>query len=165
MNGQVAAMNLTIPAVTEANIAKRDAIPLIWARSTIADYMRDFNVPGRLARHSNMDDIELKKAVTQLGLDFSLMTQWTSFLAVSKQVVNENPAANQDSKVPLPMPAGVTEKAYGDQAPLAPIANPSTGNNVVAFAGSSAPEPESIYGLLLLSLLLGGFWWFRVSRT
>ena len=129
--------------------------------------MRDFNIPVDLIRHSNMNDDQLKQAVIQLGLDYSLMTQWTSFLAVSKQVVNTNPSANKDSAVPLPIPAGVPASAYGEQpAPVNSVVMPaSTNNTVVAFAGSSAPEPESIYGLLLLSLMMGGFWWFRVARN
>lgn len=152
VNGQQAAMALQLPTGQTDNTHSA-AIPLIWARSQIADWMRDFNVPAGLIRHSDMQDDQLKQRITQLGLDYSLMTQWTSFLAVSSKVVNENPAANKDAAVPLPMVEGVSELAY---------ASADVSHN---FVGSSTPEPAVIWELLLLALLMPlHFWRARNSK-
>ena len=149
VNGQQASMALQLP-VQQADNSHSKAIPLIWARSQIADWMREFNLPAGLVRHSDMQDDQLKQRITRLGLDYSLMTQWTSFLAVSSKVVNDNPVTSKDAAVPLPMVNGVTALAYPETA--------SMGNN---FVGSSTPEPAVIWGLLGLVLLVG---WFRFLR-
>ena len=149
VNGQQVSMALQLP-VQQADNSHSKAIPLIWARSQIADWMREFNLPAGLVRHSDMQDDQLKQRITRLGLDYSLMTQWTSFLAVSSKVVNDNPVTNKDAAVPLPMVDSVTALAYPETA--------SMGNN---FVGSSTPEPAVIWGLLWLVLLVG---WFRFLR-
>ncbi|MEZ6023712.1 MAG: hypothetical protein R3C16_09955 [Hyphomonadaceae bacterium] len=77
--------------------------------------MRDYVAPSDL-RASELDQPELEARVTQLGLDFALVTDWTSFVAVSRRVVNDNPNAAANADVPLPMPEGVGPGAYGEQA-------------------------------------------------
>ena len=67
-----------------------NALPLVWARSTIADHMRVLN-KGRSYRRASRSNEQITQAVTKLGLDFSLMTQWTSFVAVSEKIVNTAP--------------------------------------------------------------------------
>jgi Ca-activated chloride channel family protein len=91
---------------------------------------------------------ELEARVTELGLEFALVTEWTSFVAVSRRVVNANPGAAVDADVPLPMPEGVGPGAYGE------------GYMTARFGGSSAPEPGV---MALLALLLTGVV-FAVSR-
>ena len=87
------------------------AIPLVWARSKISDYMRQFNTSETTQGKSASDD-ELKFKVTTLGLDHSLATKWTSFVAVSRRVVNAQPEVTPDTKVPLPMVKGLSPNAY-----------------------------------------------------
>jgi Ca-activated chloride channel family protein len=69
----------------------------LWARERIADLSR-------------MRDGE-EKAITNLGLEYNLLTEYTSFIAVHDQV--RLPPGQQAQKVdqPLPMPAGVEESA------------------------------------------------------
>ncbi|NNF78481.1 MAG: VWA domain-containing protein, partial [Rhizobiales bacterium] len=86
-------------------------IPLVWARSRIADHMREKMVPMPM-RTSGSDDASIEQRVTALGLAHSLVTQWTSFVAVSQKVVNANPVNSVDADVPLPMVKGVSHKAY-----------------------------------------------------
>src|SRR6185503_4939829 len=53
--------------------------------------------------------------ITALGLDYRLLTAFTSFVAIDSQVVN---AGGQGLNVrqPLPMPEGVSNLAVGAQA-------------------------------------------------
>ena len=55
----------------------------------------------------------LKDHVIQLGLDCSLVTQWTSFVAVSEKVYNDRPEDAEDRPVPLSKVKGVSKLAYG----------------------------------------------------
>ncbi len=126
--------------------ASTSAIPVIWARSQVADLMRDYTTTPTALRTLPLSTSELQERVTQLGLDYALVTDWTSFVAVSRRVVNENPDAARNADVPLPMPAGVPAEAYGE------VMMPAT------FGGASAPEP-GFYALLALlaALALLGF--------
>jgi Ca-activated chloride channel family protein len=117
-------------------------IPKIWARSQIADHMRQINSPNHF-KTTHLSDDELKQKVIDLGLRHSLATRWTSFVAVSRKIVNENPENAKDSQVPLPMVKGVGPKAYGQKSPMKMAQN---------FSGSSVPEPATWAGLLVISL-------------
>jgi hypothetical protein len=134
----------------------------------IKDQMRLVMTPERF-RQPAVSDGAIEERVTALGLAHSLMTQWTSFVAVSEAVVNPNPGSARDADVPLPMVNGVGPKAYGQQpgvrhAMAAPghtrvAGTPAitTTNGFGTFAGGSTPEPEHLIGLLvvLASLLAG----------
>lgn len=113
--------------LTEA--AANAALPLIWARNRIATLERQIAVRDRSEA--------AEKEITRLGLDYSLQTRNTSFVAVSSQVVNTTGQTAQAAAVPLPMVSGVTAQAY-----------PSQG-----FSGSSSPEPEAILGLALVAAM------------
>jgi Ca-activated chloride channel homolog len=181
VNGRPALLPLQIDLPGDATDSTSEAIPLIWARSRIAGHMHELMVPEGL-RTSRLADTALKAAVTDLGLKFSLVTQWTSFVAVSERKVNADPTSARDSNVPLPMVEGVEPSAYPNaahqrglsgsrivpaipaggslveaRAPMVPSAQPT-------FAGGAAPEPEHLAGLGLVALLL--LWRLRrLSRT
>jgi Ca-activated chloride channel family protein len=121
---------------------KLSPIPQIWARSQIADHMRQISSPNHF-KTTHLSDDELKERVITLGLKHSLATRWTSFVAVSRKVVNEKPQNAEDSQVPLPMVKGVGPKAYGKESPMKMAQN---------FSGSSVPEPATWAGLLVISL-------------
>jgi MYXO-CTERM domain-containing protein len=168
VNGRPALLPLQIDLPVDATDATREAIPLIWARSRIADHMHELMVPQAL-RTSGQADTALKAAVTDLGLKFSLVTQWTSFVAVSERKVNADPASVRSGDVPLPMVEGVGPSAYPNggrrtgpdgsrimpaggslieaRAPVVPSSQP-------AFSGGATPEPEQMLGLGLVALLL-----------
>jgi Ca-activated chloride channel family protein len=102
------------------------ALPHLWARTRIAS-LSDFGF-GDLAPAA-------KAEVTALGLRYSLLTQFTSFVAVAHTVRNFGaPATDVDQ--PLPLPQGVSNAAVGE-----PVA--------------SADEPELWLLLALLALVLG----------
>ncbi|MGL4235379.1 VIT and vWA domain-containing protein [Tabrizicola sp.] len=104
------------------------ALPLIWARNMIADLTR------RIAVGERPD--EASAEITKLGLEFSLQTQNTSFVAVSEKVVNTSGQAASPTRVAMPMVSGITEAAYPR-----------------GFSGSSTPEPQAILGFLVLAAM------------
>lgn len=79
------------------------ALKYLWARSRIAE-LSDYG-SGNLAA-------EKIKDITTLGLKYSLLTQYTSFIAVREEVRNPLGSA-QDVKQPLPLPLGVSDLAVG----------------------------------------------------
>jgi len=115
------------------------AIPLVWARSTISDYMRQINTPKAM-KVSGLSNEELEFKVTTLGLNHSLATRWTSFVAVSRRVVNPNPGITPNRKVPLPMVKGTTTNAYP----------PSISILGEDMAGNSTPEPATVMGMFII---------------
>jgi Ca-activated chloride channel family protein len=87
------------------------ALKYLWARNRIArldDYQRTGNDPAR------------KEAITQLGLQYHLLTKYTSFIAVDKTPRNHNPSDSETVKQPLPMPQGVSDLAVGGEVPTSP---------------------------------------------
>jgi Ca-activated chloride channel family protein len=54
----------------------------------------------------------VEEAITQLGLGYSMLTAFTSFVAVDSAVVNQGGAA-EPVRQPLPMPEGVSNAAVG----------------------------------------------------
>jgi Ca-activated chloride channel family protein len=100
------------------------ALRLLWARQRIMQ-LSDLN----LLRE---DDARVQE-VTGLGLRYSLLTQYTSFVAVDK--VKRADGEVVTVKQPLPLPAGVSDLAVGGVARSA--AAP------MGFAKSLALAPES----------------------
>jgi len=87
-----------LPAQEKSN----RVLATLWARRQVADLMaRDW--AG--AQHGSMKP-ELVAQVTQLGLDYRLMTQFTSFVAVEEMVVTEG-GAPRTIQVPVEIPQGV----------------------------------------------------------
>ena len=134
VNGRAATLPLTVTLPEKSEHGK--AIALVWARSQIKQTMHERLAPLSL-RPANRPDQVLQQEVTQLGLDFGLVTEWTSFVAVSDFVANTQGDQTRDAQIPVPKVAGVSNKAY-----------PSSGG----FSG--APEPASVFGLLLVMLMI-----------
>jgi Ca-activated chloride channel family protein len=66
--------------------AGNDVLATLWARQKVSDLMAQ-DLQG-LQKGTFKDD--LKQAVTGLGLEFRLLTQFTSFVAVDEQTITEN---------------------------------------------------------------------------
>lgn len=163
VNGRRATLPVTIDIPEQNSAASSQAIPLIWARENIADLMREYT-SNSLQRGQFAHFKPIEEKVTKLGLEYSLATQWTSFVAVSEKIVNKKPELSQDSSVPLPMVKGVGRKAYGVNGSqgMTPKTQQHAFNNI-SGGGSSTPEPSTIGGLALLGLL-GGFYAYRRRR-
>ncbi|MGD8846962.1 MAG: VIT and VWA domain-containing protein [Desulfobacteraceae bacterium] len=80
------------------------ALPFLWARTRLAR-LSDFSP------HEN-DDEAMRAEVTRLGLDYNLLTRYTSFVAVHEKVRN-TAAPAQEVDQPLAMPHGVSNLAVG----------------------------------------------------
>jgi len=114
------------------NAPAHEAIASVWARQQVRQLMRQMVRAGQTK--------ELIEKVTQLGLTFRLMTQWTSFVAVEEKVVNVD-GKPQTVVQPVEMPEGVSyEGVFGEQQMPAPIA--MRGARVKSFKSA----PQASYG-------------------
>lgn len=101
-------------SLKDANTDKRNAaLKYLWARERIRN-LSDFNA-YRISE-------EKKTEVTRLGLKYNLLTAYTSFIAVEKQVVNHTDGLDQ-VKQPLPLPQGVENTAVGFHLSIQGISN------------------------------------------
>lgn len=82
------------------------ALPYLWARSRVEQLM-DYGIAG-----DENDMKGIQKEVTQIGLDYSMLTQFTSFIAVTEEVRNAGDAA-KDVDQPLPLPLHVSNLSVG----------------------------------------------------
>jgi Ca-activated chloride channel family protein len=144
VNGRAASLPIDIELPERS--ADGEAIAIVWARSAIEDLMDDLVSPLDW-RESRLSEVEIQRDVTRLGLDFSLVTKWTAFVAVSEKVYNDHPEKLSKREVPLPMVEGVTELAYGERPRLTTIVAGSPAGG--GFSGASTPEPATVAGLLV----------------
>lgn len=79
------------------------ALSYLWARQRIAD-LSDFG--AALGVESAEEE------VTALGLRYSLLTKYTSFIAIDETPRNDL-GEGEEVKQPLPLPQGVSEYAVG----------------------------------------------------
>jgi Ca-activated chloride channel homolog len=99
-----------IPVSLSANPGSYRMQSSFWARSKIDNLMSQ---DWEGLQHGNITP-ELEKEITQLGLNYRLMTQFTSFVAVEEQLVTKD-GKPQRVEVPVEMPEGVTyEGVFGD---------------------------------------------------
>lgn len=86
-----------------------DVLASLWARERIDEIMaRDW-----LGMQRGRPNANIREEIAQLGLDFGLVTQFTSFVAVEDRVVNENGELITIT-VPVEMPDGVSyEGVFG----------------------------------------------------
>jgi Ca-activated chloride channel family protein len=126
---------------------EHDVLATLWARTKIADLMaQDYN-----GIQQGNPKPEVRDAITQLGLDFRLMTQFTSFVAVEELIITEGGQPRR-VEVPVELPDGVSyEGVFGrdDQQvagfrsramkPAAKMSQRLLGGVVAQEAYSSAP--------------------------
>jgi Ca-activated chloride channel family protein len=91
----------TIDASTVTPDASNVALSYLWARARISELSDFYNQDAH------------KDEVTRLGLEYNLLTRFTSFLAVD-QIVRA-PGGSTDVVQPSPMPAGVSDTAIGGE--------------------------------------------------
>ncbi len=80
-----------------------------------------------------------RAAITELGLQYGLLTSYTSFIAIDQQVRNSNPALGAETDQPLPLPQGVSAGAVG---------------GALGAAVPSTPEPATWAALAVALLML-----------
>ncbi|MGZ5482708.1 MAG: VIT and vWA domain-containing protein [Pyrinomonadaceae bacterium] len=119
-----------IPAEFHDWQTQHHVLATLWARTRVDDLMaQDFNG----AQAGTMKE-DLKQTITQLGLDYRLMTQFTSFVAVEEMVVTDGGQPRRID-VPVEVPEGVNRDAViGEQFKNMPI----NSRQVQSFYGLSA---------------------------
>ena len=96
----------------DGEVAKDSAaLRHLWARHRIQSLTDQESLEGGEAQ---------RQRITELGLRYSLLTQYTSFLAVDHIVRNTQPADTPSVNQPLPMPQGVSNLAVGAEVPGTP---------------------------------------------
>lgn len=154
VRGLVHGRPATLPLKIELpeSSAQGEAVPIIWARSVIGDLQYQLTTGAHRPGQEVVNNKEaLKQQITDLGLNFSLVTPWTAFVAVSEKIYNPNAANTPTLPVAVPQVKGVSERAYGEPAATVPV------TGTVAFTGHGGPEPETWFGLMLMGWLLAGF--------
>jgi Ca-activated chloride channel family protein len=108
------------------------ALHLLWARTRLA----------RLTDYAGgNNDAATRSEVTRLGLNYNLLTEYTSFVAIHEEGRNTQGSA-QNVDQPLPLPHGVSNLAVGSR---------------------NVPEPE--LGITSIALLLiATVYWIRRRR-
>ncbi len=100
-----------IPVELPESQPQHDVLATLWARARIDDLMgQDY-----AGLQSGNPRAELREAITQLGLEYRLMTQFTSFVAVEEMTITEGGQPRRID-VPVEMPAGVSyEGVFGTE--------------------------------------------------
>jgi len=135
------------------------AVELAWARARIDGYMADLLSPED-TRESDLSDDQIRDLVTSLGLEHSLVSQWTSFVAVSEEVVNPHANAEDTWGTSAQALVAPAQETIVEGAPVYQQIQ-----NAYAPSASGTPEPATWAGLLLAAIaLLFAMWGPRRSR-
>ncbi|MFH0881205.1 MAG: VWA domain-containing protein, partial [Lentisphaerota bacterium] len=99
---------INLPSIEDAN----QALPALWARSRIRELESE---------QYGGDNQDVVKAITDLALQYRLMSAYTAFVAVEEKVVNESGQV-KTIQVPVEMPDGVSyEGVFGRQDAAVPM--------------------------------------------
>jgi len=120
-----------IPVNFPENESDHDVLATLWARTRIDDLT---------AQDYQNAKPEIKEQITNLGLEYRLMTQFTSFVAVEERVVTDG-GQPRKIEVPVELPEGVSrEGIFGDtekeERPTGSLALPTS-----VGAGYILPKP------------------------
>lgn len=103
-------IRVTLPAAQP----EHEVMATLWARAKV-DHLMSQDWQG--IQNGNPKP-ELKAAITQLGIDYRMMTQFTSFVAVEEQTVTRG-GQPMRIEVPVEMPSGVShEGVFGERDSL-----------------------------------------------
>jgi len=130
-------LRVSFPAVKKSGSALRS----LWARERIE------NLQGNdwIGAQNGNPDPKIKEQIIKTALDYSLMSQYTSFVAVQEKIVN--PGGAQDTAdVPVELPEGVDPKGiFGEEDEA--DAESLIGGSVGGAAGVAGPTgPPGIVG-------------------
>jgi TonB family protein len=118
---------------------EHDVLATLWARRRVEDLM-SLDYAG--AQRGNMLE-DVREAVTRLGIDYRLMTQFTSFVAVEEMTVTDGGQPRRID-VPVELPEGVSrEGVFGPS-------NDPHGFSYQFFAGGRKARPGAAAGVNLL---------------
>ena len=127
-----------IPVNLAASSADNRILPAFWARRKIDDLMSQ----DWAGLQSGTVKPNVQKQITQLGLDYHLMTQFTSFVAVEERVVTQNGKPVR-VEVPVEMPAGVSYEgvaAFDRLEQYAHLSTPNAGLTMMSVAPGTSTK-------------------------
>ncbi len=147
LKGRLAGREFTreIPVELPEAAPAHDVLATLWARTRIGELMsRDYQ-----GLQNGNPQPEVREAITQLGLEYRLMTQFTSFVAVEEATITTGGEPRRID-VPVEMPEGVSrEDVFGEREDARKVANAMPGRGrAVGYglgvgggvpAGTSAP--------------------------
>jgi len=164
-----------IPVSFPETMASHDVLSSLWARRRIDDLMaQDYS-----GAQSGEMQPDLKQTITQVGLEYRLMTQFTSFVAVEEMIVTDGGQPRRID-VPVEVPEGVNPNMVGDldeSMPLSRMISPKSkggrlrgaggggsgggygvgrGGNVGGGVYASAPPPPNMVPTVTLSATVNG---------
>lgn len=104
-------VHIVLPSETPAT---DEALPTLWAREKIEDLQEQ----DWMGAQTGNPDLAIKEQIVQTALQYRLMSQWTSFVAVEQRVVNVG-GHQRTIDVPVEMPDGVSYQGIfgGEQEP------------------------------------------------
>jgi len=113
---------------------QHDVLATLWARTRIDDLMAQ-DLEGIQAGHARAD---VREPITQLGLEYRLMTQFTSFVAVEEMTVTDGGQPRR-VEVPVEMPEGVSlpSTLADEDAVMVRAPSPVTTSNVGVLGSGS----------------------------
>jgi Ca-activated chloride channel family protein len=132
-----------IPVDLPESEARHDVLATLWARTRIDDLMgQDYDG----LQHGD-PRADLKETITQLGLEYRLMTQFTSFVAVEEMIVTDGGQPRRID-VPVEIPEGVSPKIASSISEQRIELLPTRPRNfaVLARISPSATPPPSPVG-------------------
>ena len=116
---------------------ENEALRYLWARKRI-QLLSDY---GHVQANN-------EKEITELGLKYNLLTDYTSFVAIQEKVVNED-GESKTVKQPLPLPQGVSDAAVGGvgvemEANTKQSDRTVTSSKIRSLEEAVAEEPRSV---------------------
>jgi Ca-activated chloride channel family protein len=113
LKGRLAGQVFTreIPVELPETQPQHDVLATLWARTRIDDLMsHDY-----AGIQNGNPQADVREAITQLGLEYRLMTQFTSFVAVEETVITDGGQPRRID-VPVELPEGVSRKGvFGEE--------------------------------------------------
>jgi Ca-activated chloride channel family protein len=122
-----------IPVDFPESQPRHDVLSTLWARARIDDLMsQDFG-----GIQSGSMKPELRESITQLGLEYRLITQFTSFVAIEETIVTEGGQPRRID-VPVEMPEGVSyDGVFGERRDRSVSGGVLNVQTVSGYAGTS----------------------------
>ncbi len=132
-------LNLTFPAYTGES-----CVATLWARKKVDD-LNDQSFEDQFLRES-AQAVDFKSKIVDVALQFGIMSEYTSFVAVEPRIVNVG-GKSQTVYVPVEMTNGVSYKGIGDTSSgvstlqLSPtsVLGGATNTGTVTLSSANAP--------------------------
>jgi Ca-activated chloride channel family protein len=143
MSGRDTVREITVELPESA--PQHDVLATLWARTRIDDLMGQ-DLEGIQSGHARAD---VRETITQLGLEYRLMTQFTSFVAVEEMTITDGGQPRR-VEVPVEMPEGVSrqgvfgeseEQMVNSPAPLMMSSTVATGRAGVGSGSGGGVGP------------------------